>query len=140
MLAGQLQARTAELTEVNRRARLGMWRLPPDGGPAEWSDEMFEIFGRPAGQPGPDAAELLTWIAPSDRTRVHDVIRRAFDQRTAHSFEFRAVQPNGTIRHCLADLRPNFGFGNRLIALKGFCQDVTERKETELALYCGRRS
>jgi PAS domain S-box-containing protein len=134
VLAGQLQARTADLTEVNRRARLGMWRLPPDGSPAEWSDEMFEVFGRPAGQMGPDFAELLTWIAPGDRTRVHDIVRRTADQRTAHSFEFRAVQPNGSIRHCLADLRPEFGFGNRLIALKGFCQDVTERKETELAL------
>ena len=134
VLAGQLQARTADLTEVNRRARLGMWRMPPDGGPADWSDEMFEIFGRSSAPVGPDFAELLTWIAAGDRTRVHDIVRRATDQRTAHSFEFRAVQPNGSIRHCLADLRPEFGFGNRLIALKGFCQDVTERKETELAL------
>jgi PAS domain S-box-containing protein len=134
VLAGQLQARTAELTEVNRRARLGMWRLPPGDGPAEWSEEMFDIFGQPLQSAGPDFATLLTWIAPGDRSRVQEIVRRAYEQRTAHSFEFRAVQPGGTIRHCLADLRPEFGFGNRLIALKGFCQDVTERKETELAL------
>jgi PAS domain S-box-containing protein len=134
VLAGQLQARTAELTEVNRRARLGMWRLPPGGGPAEWSEEMFDIFGQSMQSPGPDFATLLTWVAPGDRSRVQEIVRRASEQKTAHSFEFRAVQPGGAIRHCLADLRPEFGFGNRLIALKGFCQDVTERKETELAL------
>jgi PAS domain S-box-containing protein len=134
VLAGQLQARTAELTEVNRRARLGMWRLPPGGGQAEWSEEMFDIFGQPVQSPGPDFATFLSWIAPGDRTRVNEIVRRAHEQRTAHSFEFRAVQPSGVIRHCLGDLRPEFGFGNRLIALKGFCQDVTERKETELAL------
>ena len=134
VLAGELQARTADLTEVNRRARLGMWRMPPDGGAAEWSDEMFEIFGRPAAQPGPDLQTLLDWVAPADRARVADAVAHVGEQRAAHSFEFRAVQPGGAIRHCLADLRPDFGFGTQLLALKGFCQDVTERKETELAL------
>lgn len=134
ILAGQLQARTADLTEVNRRARLGMWRLPPGGGAAEWSAEMWEIFGRPSTGAGPDLTTLLTWISPGDRGRVRDVITRAAELRTAHSFEFRAVQPSGNVRYCLADLRPDFGASNGHASLKGFCQDVTERKETELAL------
>lgn len=134
ILAGQLQARTADLTEVNRRARLGMWRLPPGDGAAEWSAEMWEIFGRPANGAGPDLATLLTWIAPGDRVRVREVITQAAELRTAQSFEFRAIQPRGTMRYCLADLRPDFGASSGRASLKGFCQDVTERKETELAL------
>jgi hypothetical protein len=134
VLAGQLQARTADLTEVNRRARLGIWRMPTDDGPAEWSDEIFDIFGRPAERPGPDFNTMLSWIAPADRARVREIVKRATEQRTAHSFEFRAVQPGGGIRHCLGDLHPDFDFVNHLTSLKGFCQDITDRKETELAL------
>jgi PAS domain S-box-containing protein len=134
VLAAQLQARTTDLTEVNRRARLGMWRVPPDGSPGEWSDEMFEIFGRPVQRPGPDFATALGWVAEADRARVREIVTRAAERRTTSSFEFRAVRSDGTIRHCLADLRPEYGYGHRLVALKGFCQDITERKETELAL------
>ena len=134
ILAGQLQARTADLTEVNRRAKLGMWRMPPDGGPAEWTQEMFEIFGRPVQQPGPDFATALTWIAEGDRTRVREIIARVIEQRLPQSFEFRAVQPHGGMRHCLANLHPACGPRGQLIGLRGFCQDITERKDTEMAL------
>ena len=92
ILAGQLQARTADLTEVNRRAKLGMWRMPPDGGPAEWTQEMFEIFGRPVQQPGPDFATALGWIAEGDRARVREIIARVIEQLIPQSFEFRAIQ------------------------------------------------
>jgi PAS domain S-box-containing protein len=134
VLAAQLQARTADLMEVNRRARLGMWRFPNDGGPADWSNEMFEIFGRPPQNPGPDLATALDWIAEGDRKRVRELVTRAVEQRAPQSFEFRAVQPNGETRYCLADLQPQFAPNGIVVAFTGFCQDITERKQTELAL------
>jgi PAS domain S-box-containing protein len=134
VLAGQLQTRTTDLTEVNRRAKLGMWRLPLDDGPVEWSDETFEMFGRERLSPAPSFETILEWIDESDRARVEDAVAIAAELRTEQTFEFRVVHPNGRVRHCLADLRPEPGPGDRLLALKGFCQDITERKETELAL------
>jgi PAS domain S-box-containing protein len=134
VLAGQLQTRTADLTEVNRRARLGMWRLPFDDEPAEWSDETFEMFGREKQSPAPSFETILEWIDESDRARVEDAVAIAAELRMEQTFEFRVIHPDGSVRHCLADLRPESGPGDRLLALKGFCQDITERKETELAL------
>ena len=133
-LAAQLQTRTADLTEVNRRAKLGIWRLPLDHGPAEWSDETFEMFGREKRSPAPSFDAILGWIEESDRARVEDAVATAADLHIDQTFEFRVVHPDGGVRHCLADLHPEFDADGGLRGLKGFCQDITERKETELAL------
>jgi PAS domain S-box-containing protein len=134
VLAGQLQTRTADLTEVNRRAKLGIWRLTLDDGPAEWSDETFEMFGREKQSPAPSLDTILEWIDEIDRARVEDAVAVVADLRIEQTFEFRVIRPDGQVRHCLADLHPETGPSDNLLALKGFCQDITERKETELAL------
>jgi PAS domain S-box-containing protein len=132
--ATQLQARTAELTEVNRRARLGTWRFPLDGGEVTWSDEIFEVFGRDARAPAPSGAAAIGWVHADDRLAVEAAFHAAATAQTKQTFEFRAVQPDGRARYCLADLHPEFAPDGQILALTGFCQDVTERKETELTL------
>ncbi len=130
--AAALQARTAELTEVNRRAKLGMWRFPLDGGAVSCSEEIFGMFGR---SPVVLAAvDMLNWVHPEDRPAVEAAFQVATAAQSKQTFEFRAVWPDGRTRYCLADLYPELAPGGRCVALKGFCQDITERKETELAL------
>ncbi|MEJ1977089.1 MAG: PAS domain S-box protein [Acetobacteraceae bacterium] len=132
--ATALQARTAELTEVNRRAKLGMWRFPAADGAPSWSDEIFEVFGRAAQVPAPSWTTAIGWVHADDRAAVQNAFHVAAATQTKQTFEFRAVRPDGRVRYCLADLHPEFAPDGRLAALKGFCQDVTERKETELTL------
>jgi signal transduction histidine kinase len=129
-----LQARTAELTEVNRRARLGTWRFPVGDGNPTWSDEVFEIFGRPVQTPAPSCTAAIEWVHADDRVATHAAFVAAAEAQAHKTFEFRVVRPDGQLRYCLADVHPDRAPDGRLLAVKGFCQDVTERKETELTL------
>ncbi len=135
--AAALQACKAELAEVNRRAGLGMWRFPLGGGAVTGSDEIFRMFGRSPTEAA--LADVLSWVHPEDRPAVEAAFQAAVATQSKQVFEFRAVWPNGRMRYCLADLYPKLAPDGRCVALTGFCQDITERKEAELALLHSER-
>jgi len=45
-IEGELEARTAELNEINRLAQLGIWRLSADRTEMTWSNEIYRLIGR----------------------------------------------------------------------------------------------
>ncbi|HEY0202656.1 MAG TPA: PAS domain S-box protein [Acetobacteraceae bacterium] len=133
-LARQLQARTAQLTEVHRLARLGAWRRSLDGSDVMWSDEMFEITGFPQSEGIPSMKATLARVHPDDQASLRLVQNNAATMRSASVLDFRIVLPGGGVRHCRLDARPLLGAAGTVTGLYGYCQDITEHKQTELAL------
>ena len=133
-LARQLQARTAELTEVHRLARLGAWRRSLDGADTMWSDEMFEITGFPQSAGIPSVKDALARIHPDDHEALRLVQNSAPAMRSAHMVDFRLVLPGGALRHCRLDARPVLDDAGQVTGLYGYCQDITAHKQTEMAL------
>ncbi len=133
-LARQLQARTAELTEVHRLARLGAWRRSLDGSDVMWSDEMFEITGFPQSEGVPSMKETMARIHPEDHAALRLVQNNAAAMRSARMVDFRILLPGGVVRHCRLDARPMLDDAGTVTGLYGYCQDITEHKQTELAL------
>ena len=60
----QLHARTEELAEAQRLARLGTWRMSVDRQDVSWSREMYELMGCPARHAGPGRREPAATHAP----------------------------------------------------------------------------
>jgi len=133
-LAAQLQARTADLTEVHRLARLGTWRRSLDGSEATWSDEMHEIMGIPQSSGVPSREEFLSRVHPDDHAAVQAMQSAAATLRVARQVDFRVVLPGGGLRHCRLDSRPVLDAAGTVTGLYGYCQDITTHKQTELAL------
>jgi PAS domain S-box-containing protein len=130
----ELRRRTAELGATQRRARLGGWRWPRAGRLVECSDEIFGMFGvSPAGFP-PNPRGFAARIHPDDRRRVAAALRAA-RRGDDQAVDFRIVGPDGAIRHGHAEVHAERADDGRTLALVGICQDITERRESELALH-----
>ena len=133
-LAAQLQARTADLTEVHRLARLGSWRRSLDGADVTWSDEMYELMSLPQDAGVPAMKDVLARIHPDDHPALRLVQNGAPAMRAAHQLDFRVLLPGGGVRHCRLDARPVLDGAGTVTGLYGYCQDITADKQTELAL------
>ena len=125
-------ARRFEL--VTRTAGIGYWMLEENAECAVWSDEMRAIFGLPEGQAVPSLADWLSRsVHPADR----DALRRSFAAWTASGYEatardFRALRPDGSVRHLMSHSRVESG--NHPPLLFGVVIDLTERRHAEQAL------
>ncbi len=153
-LAAQLQARTAELTEMHRLARLGTWRRSLDRTEVTWSDEMHDVMAMPKADGVPSFEEFLQRVHPDDREAFRAMLDAVATTCTARQIDFRVVVPrerqpeggqlgngqagNGQagdgLRHCRLDARPLLDEAGAVIGLYGYCQDITAHKQIEIAL------
>jgi PAS domain S-box-containing protein len=96
-----------------------------------------KIMGLAEGEPGPDFAPKS--LFPEDRERILALLSQAYDPRrqAAVGADFRIVRPNGEVRWLAGRGRVVFDDSVQPpVARKflGVVQDITERKEVELAL------
>ena len=70
----------------------------------------------------------LMRIHPEDRQRVRDVFDKAERERTEYQADFRAVLPDGTIRHMHASGHPVVNAKRELVEFLGTVIDTTERE------------
>ncbi len=130
----QLHARTEELAEAQRLARLGTWRLLVDQQQVSWSKEMYELMGLPRELAGLSLAGFLERIHPEDRDAVSNALAVATRDRTPRNFEYRVQLAEDNVRHLRAEIRPKLDAEGRVTELFGYSQDISDRKRAEAAL------
>jgi PAS domain S-box-containing protein len=115
-------------------AHLGSWEYFVKEDRAVWSDELFQIFGLPHQQFGPNAKDYLTHIHPEDRTWVEKRMINGAIINSA-SFDYRIVRKDGEVRtiHTERVVREVDETG-RPSRIMGVEQDITERKQIERKL------
>jgi PAS domain S-box-containing protein len=102
-----------------------------------WSEENYRIWGLDPVE-GPPAPEIVARrIHPDDRERVEKEAREARRARRNFRLEFRAVPPDGTVKHIEFDEYHLFSERGELAESIGIIVDVTTRKRTEEALRRG---
>ncbi|MBZ5555412.1 MAG: PAS domain S-box protein [Acidobacteriia bacterium] len=131
----------ANLAAAQRLAHVGSWELDMtnledvDQNALHWSDEVFRIFGYEPHQIRVSNETFFQAVHPDDRTRIHEAVAAALEQRKPYSIDHRIVLPSGEERvvHEQSELvcDPNSG---RLLKMQGTVQDITERKRAEEAL------
>jgi PAS domain S-box-containing protein len=63
---------------------------------------------------------------------VQVLVQTAIQQQQPYGYEERVVRPDGSVR-VLQTIARVYGDGARAVRVAGCCQDITERKQTELA-------
>jgi PAS domain S-box-containing protein len=127
----ELRQNQEQLQLAHRAARLGAWRWEVVNDELRWDDELRRLYGLAPGDRIRAYHDFIEWVHPEDRDRVVRAVQEALTAGGALDYEFRIVQPDGSIRW-LADLgRVTSDSDGRPVYLTGICMDVTERKAVE---------
>jgi len=130
----RLRRSEAYLAEAQSLSHTGSWATNPVTGEIKYlSEELLRILGvDPQRRRLPDVEEFFSQIVhPDDRDRFREVWERACRKKAEFSFDYRAVQSDGTERHIHTIGHPVLDETGELIEFVGTTVDVTERKRAE---------
>ncbi|MEA3136144.1 MAG: hypothetical protein QOJ26_312 [Thermoplasmata archaeon] len=124
----------AAVDEAQHIAAVGSWTWDITKPNAEWSAELYRIYGLDARTHVPTYADYLTRVHPDDVERVKAATERVFNDHQAYSHDERIRLPDGTWRHLHTWAHAVLDDKGKLTKLVGVCQDITERVEAQKAL------
>lgn len=133
-LAQQLEKERSRLVAAQRVAKVGSWETDMSTLAVLWSDETHRIHETDPTAFDPTHLRFLEIVHPADRVAVNDALMESTHEREPCAIEHRLLMPGGRIKlveerwqmFCDQDGMP--------IRAIGTCQDITERKQTEMAL------
>ncbi|MDB5932176.1 MAG: domain S-box protein [Polaromonas sp.] len=138
VLAAELmhsQAAQGKLLDVQRLARIGYWQIEPETQLITLSDEIYEMFQVDRADFDGSYEDFFKWIHPSDRETFKAARNAAIQTGASFEIEFRLVTPPGDVRWVHQFARVHYGAdGKPVVGRTGVIQDITERKNAELAV------
>jgi PAS domain S-box-containing protein len=130
-----LARETRLLKQAERVAGMGSWRMKTGSGRLEWSEGMRAVLGVSDGGHVGDAAQILSSIVyPEDRPGLRELIAASIADGIPRPHEFRIIRADGAVRWLRGDGVQEIDDDGRVVALRGYVQDITERRAAEEAL------
>ena len=128
----ELRRRTEDLEEAHRLARLGTWSWREAEEVLRTSAELSDMLGMGRQERDLDGAEATALVHPDDRAAATRAMQRRCLGGGPLDFEVRLLDRGGKVRHCRVVARRQETSGTPV--LRGFCQDISELKQTQAAL------
>ncbi len=129
-LSDDLREREQQMALVGDAANVGLWiwTTPQD---TVWAtDNLNPPLPVAAGKPV-SMDSFLARLHPEDREPTRRALRRALDEHSDYSAEYRVVLPDGSQRWMAASGRVERPAKNGAMRMLGVCIDITRRKEAE---------
>lgn len=126
----RLSERERQLSEAQSIAQMGSWEWEVESGELHWSDEMYRIFGLPAGS-AVQIDEFFGRVVPEDRDRVAEIVYGALERGSDFTAEYRIAASGGATRALFSRgdiVRDEMG---RITRMKGIAHDVTRRRQEQ---------
>jgi PAS domain S-box-containing protein len=124
----------AHLAMAQRVAQVGSWEFDLEMQKISWSEITFLHWGIDPAHGEPTYPELLERVYPEDREILQKSVERAITEGVPYAFDIRIVLNDGSIRYLDSRGETIFNERGKPIKLIGTSLDITERKQTELAL------
>ena len=122
------------LKRAQRLAHMGSVVTTLLTGHAEWSDELYRIFGVSRETFIPSRENVLNLVHPDDRAMIMEGLNQVHDGFGPARFEYRIIRPDGTQRDLCSERElVRDGAGNPRL-LVGTVHDVTDLRRTEARL------
>jgi PAS domain S-box-containing protein len=127
-----LRRSEAYLAEAQRLTHTGSWAYSTrTGEPTHSSEEFCRLLGFDPEMGPPSSEDFRQRLHPEDRARAGEIRARAIREKTGTDHTFRALLPDGTIRHIHTVSHPVFGASGEVVEMVGTSMDVTERKHLD---------
>ena len=130
----KLEESQRKLEEAQRIAHVGHWERDLKTDLITWSGETYRIFGLPPEGSQMYFQDFLKLVHPDERTKITHSVEEALSKLRHYSVEYRIVRADGEERFVHSEgevVRDNF---DRPLRAFGTVQDITERKQSEVAI------
>jgi PAS domain-containing protein len=127
---GLLDRMQNKLSEIESVAKIGTWEYQIDTREVFWSDQMFKIFDRASHLGHPRLNDVHESIHHSDRFQWELLINKVTIDGQPIDVVIRVVNGNADMKWVRKIARGVFE-ENKLVSIRGFCQDITELKRLE---------
>lgn len=125
-------AREAMLSEAEKIAHVGSFRIDLQNKEVKWSEEATRIFGYASTGTSPSLEDFFSRVHPDDRQRIRETMEYAQKNRRMVSMDFKLKMDDGEIKFIRSELVINRDEQGEPVTISGFHQDVTESKQNEL--------
>ncbi|HZI31385.1 MAG TPA: PAS domain-containing protein, partial [Candidatus Binatia bacterium] len=123
----------AEMVAAQRISHFGSWETDLSSLTMIWSEETHRIFETNPATFHPTHERFLEFVHPEDRLTVDEAFFRSFHQRGTNIIEHRLMFSDGRIKFVEERWQCYQNEQGKPVRAIGTCQDITERKRTELA-------
>lgn len=113
---------------------VGIWDWDMVNDRSLWDPMMFRLYGLNADDFGGHYDSWIQAVHPEDRASAHAAIQAAIYGAGEYADEFRVLWPDGSLHFIKALARTECDATGRPLRMIGVNYDVTEQKQTELAL------
>jgi len=114
--------------------KVGTWDWSPVTGELRWSDETFRLMGFAPGSVTPTYELYLNMVHPGDREFLNSAVQAALHDRKPYNLDCRVILDSGKQVICHVAGKVEFDATNQPIRMLGTIQDITGRKQAEIAL------
>lgn len=116
-------------------AKLGVWDVNLANGRLDWDAGMFRIYGIAEKNFGHTLEEWLETLLPESKEQARIEFERSLaNPESSYESEFRVRRGDGQIRYIRAMAQAVSGQGGHAERVIGINEDITERKQIEIAL------
>ena len=133
-LAQQLDSKRARLVAAQRVAKIGSWETDLGTLSVSWSEETYRIHEINPARFHPTHEGFLGMVHPDDREAVDTAFTESRNMRDPQVIEHRLLLADGRIKYVEERWQTLFDVDGHAIRSIGTCQDVTERKQSELKI------
>jgi len=122
-----------ELRQLIDTANAPIFGIDVDGDVNEWNDKTAEITGY-SKEEAFDCPLVETFIVPSCRKSVAEVMENALQGRGSQNYEIEFQTKSSEIRHLLVNATTRRDAENNIVGVVGVAQDVTEAVQRDRAV------
>ncbi|MGB7442974.1 MAG: PAS domain-containing protein [Coleofasciculaceae cyanobacterium] len=130
----KLRKSEASLAAAQRVAHVGSWEFDLKTRKITWSEELFHIFGFELQQAEPSYTQYFRRIYQDDRSLLRKTFEQIILTGKPDELDYRIVRPDGSIRYLTGRGEAVTNKEGQIVYLFGTAMDITERKQTEVAL------
>lgn len=133
-LQREVAEKNAAFIEAQYVARVGSWEFDIATQQVTWSEELYRIYEAEDLYPVARPDLTIQTIHPDDQERYQREITEAAIKCQPFDTDIRIVTHKGNIRYIQAKGTPIHNPQGEVVKLVGTVADITDRKQTELAL------
>ena len=134
-IAEQLETERARLIEAQAVAKVGSWETELPSLDITWSEQTHRIFETDPSYFHPSRPGFVELVHPEDRAKVDAAFEASLEKGAPSTVQYRIVMADGRVKVLEEHWKVFHDGQGRPTRLMGTCQDITERKQSETAVF-----